>query len=180
MRIKIASLLLREDVGVILEKIQSYQNETSDLKSRLKKLLQRKQELNRQKSDLEKQHNGIDKQRTILDDEVKRKRGLKKVAEQILQTKKETGSKESDLQIINSDIVGLQNWLRNHSADLTQIERDIIKYIQALEEDNDPIETSQDDVFEGDEEKRTEPEEEITIELNKKKEPDEGRQNDSV
>lgn len=180
MRLKIASLLLREDVGAILEKIQSYQNETSDLKSRLKKLLQRKQKLDQQKSDLEKRYIGIDKQRAILDNEVKRKRGLKKVAEQILQTKKEIGSKENDLQIINSDIVGLQNWLRNRSADLTQIERDIIKFIQALEEDNDPIETSQDDFFEGDEEKRTEPEEEITIELNKKKEPDEGRQNDSV
>ena len=154
MRLKIASLLLREDVGAILEKIQSYQNETSDLKSRLKKLLQRKQKLDQQKSDLEKRYIGIDKQRAILDNEVKRKRGLKKVAEQILQTKKEIGSKENDLQIINSDIVGLQNWLRNRSADLTQIERDIIKFIQALEEDNDPIETSQDDFFEGDEEKR--------------------------
>lgn len=180
MKIRIASLLLREDVGTILKKIQSYQGETSDLKSRQKDLLQRKLKLNQLKSDLEKQHNDIDKQKAILDEEVKRKRGLKEVAEQIEQTRKEIDCKESDLQNINLDIVGLQNWLRNHSGDLTQLEGDIIKSIQALEEDNEPAEPPQDDILEEEEEYRTDHEEEITIKPNKKKEQDKSRQNVSV
>lgn len=88
-----------------------------------------------------------------------------------------------ELQSINTEIVGLQNWLRIHSADLTQIESDIIEFIRASEEEDEPKEVPQDDILEEDEETKTEHEEGITIALvepNIKKEPDEGKSNDSV
>ena len=56
-----------------------------------------------------------------------------------------------ELLSVNSEIVNLQNWLRIHSVELTQIENDITELIHALEEE-EPIEVPQDDIMEEDEE----------------------------
>ena len=79
-------MLLGENVKSILDKIQLYQDETSDYLSQLKKLLLRKQELNLQLSNLDKQKKDNDRQITALRNEVDEKRLLRKVAEQIIQT----------------------------------------------------------------------------------------------
>lgn len=50
MKFKIASMLLGEDVRVILDKIRAHQDEASDYLSRLKKLLQNKKDINQQLS----------------------------------------------------------------------------------------------------------------------------------
>ena len=63
-------MLLGENVKSILDKIQLYQDETSDYLSQLKKLLLRKQELNLQLSNLDKQKKDNDRQITALRNEV--------------------------------------------------------------------------------------------------------------
>ena len=85
-----------------------------------------------------------------------------------------------DLQVINSEIGNLQEWLRIHSADLTQLESKITDIIQTLEDDK-PIETPQEDIKEDDEETEKESEDETTnVKPTIKKEPDGGKQNDTV
>ena len=233
MKIRIASILLGENVKALLDKIQSHQDEASNYKSLLKKLLLRKQELNQQLSDLDKQKKDIDRQIASLSNDVDANRPLRKVAEQIILTEKEIGSKEKDandcifsnrelqqsvatlqnevvdlksrksllevekrkyeerigkddtvpdeLQIINSEIVNLQNWLRIHSVELTQVENDITELIQDLEEEDEPIEVPQEDIMEEDGEAVKESEEETPlVEQTEKEEPDNGLVNDSV
>ena len=233
MKIRIASILLGENVKALLDKIQSHQDEASNYKSLLKKLLLRKQELNQQLSDLDKQKKGIDRQIASLSNDVDANRPLRKVAEQIILTEKEIGSKEKDandcifsnrelqqsvatlqnevvdlksrksllevekrkyeerigkedtvpdeLQIINSEIVNLQNWLRIHSVELTKVENDITELIQDLEEEDEPIEVPQEDIMEEDGEAVKESEEETPlVEQTEKEEPDNGLVNDSV
>ena len=232
MKLKIASMLLGENVRAILDKIQSHQDDASDYKSRLKKLLLRKQELNQQLSDLDKQKANIDRQIATLRNEVNEKCPLQKSAEQIIQTEKDIISKEKeicdctsnikelqqsivplqkeivdlksrkslletekrkyegeiniedtisdDLQVINSEIVNLQEWLRIHSVDLTQLESEITELIHALEDDK-PIETPQEDIKEDAEEVEKELEDDTTNEESTdKKEPDEGERNETV
>lgn len=225
-------MLLGENVRAILDKIQLYQDETSDYLSQLKKLLLRKQELNLQLSNLDKQKKDNDRQITALRNEVDEKRLLRKVAEQIILTEKDIKSKENEifdcssnirelqqsiaplqkdtidlksrkslletekrkyegeidtedtvsdeLQVINSEIVNLQEWLRIHSADLTQLESEITELIHALENDK-PIEKPQEDIKEDAEEAEKESEDDTTNEEpTDKKEPDEGKRNETV
>ena len=75
MKIRIASILLGENVKALLDKIQSHQDEASNYKSLLKKLLLRKQELNQQLSDLDKQkkqYRGLLRQIREMVDELNR------------------------------------------------------------------------------------------------------------
>ena len=225
MKIRIATLLLREDVRAILDKIQSYQDETLDYKSRLKQLLQNKQDIDQQKKDL-------DRQIVTLRSEIEEKRPLQKVAKQIIKIEEDIRSKEKEvsdssssnrelqqsvahlqkdigdlksrksllevekrkyeekigkdntipdeLLSVNSEIVNLQNWLRIHSVELTQIEDDITELINALEEE-EPIEVPQDDIMEEDEETVKESKDETPlVKQAEKEEPDNGKTNDSV
>ena len=55
-----------------------------------------------------------------------------------------------ELLSVNLEIVNLQNWLRIHSVELTQIENDITELIHALEEEDEPIEVPQEDIMEED------------------------------
>ena len=182
---------------------------------------------------MDKQKKGIDRQIASLSNDVDANRPLRKVAEQIILTEKEIGSKEKDandcifsnrelqqsvatlqnevvdlksrksllevenrkyeerigkedtvpdeLQIINSEIVNLQNWLRIHSVELTKVENDITELIQDLEEEDEPIEVPQEDIMEEDGEAVKESEEETPlVEQTEKEEPDNGLVNDSV
>lgn len=85
-----------------------------------------------------------------------------------------------ELLSVNSEIVNLQNWLRIHSAELTQIENDITELIHALEEE-EPIEVPQDDIMEEDEETGKESKDETPlVKQTEKEEPDNGKTNDTV
>lgn len=85
-----------------------------------------------------------------------------------------------ELLSVNSEIVNLQNWLRNHSVELTQIENDITELIHALEEE-EPIEVPQDDIMEEDEETGKESKDETPlVKQTEKEEPDNGKTNDTV
>ena len=85
-----------------------------------------------------------------------------------------------ELLSVNSEIVNLQNWLRIHSVELTQIENDITELIHALEEE-EPIEVPQDDIMEEDEETGKESKDETPlVKQTEKEEPDNGKTNDTV
>ena len=227
MKIRIATLLLREDVRAILDKIQSYQDETLDYKSRLKQLLQRKQKIDEQTTKLVKQQKDVDRQIVTLSSEIEEKRPLQKVAEQIIQIENDIRSKEKEIsdcssnnrelqqsiallqqeinnlkrrklvlenekdkyergiddedstsdeiQSINSDITNIQNWLRVHSIELTQLEAEITELIHALEEEDEAIDIPQDDIKEEDEEIEKESDDETTfVKPNDKEEPNNG------
>lgn len=232
MKLKIASMLLGEDIRVILDKIRAHQDEASDYMSRLKKLLQNKQDIDQQISNLDKQKKDLDRQIFTLRSEIEEKRPLQKVAEQIIKIEEDIRSKEKEvsdssssnrelqqsvahlqkdivdlksrksllgvekgkyeekigkddtnpdeLLSVNSEIVNLQNWLRIHSVELTQIENDITERINALE-GKEPIEVPQDDIMEEDEETIKESKDETPlVKQTKKEEPDNGKTNDSV
>lgn len=86
-----------------------------------------------------------------------------------------------ELQSVNSDITSLQDWLRIHSGELTQIESKIAELIEALEEKEEPVTPPQDDMFEGIEEVGNEDKtDNHHIETKGKKEPDEGKSNVTV
>ena len=198
MKLKIASMLLGENVRVILDKIRAHQDEASDYLSRLKKLLQNKQDIDQQLSNLDRQKKDLDRQIVTLRSEVEEKRPLQIVAKQIIKIEEDIRSKEKEvsdsssstrelqqsvahlqkdivdfkslksllevekrkyeenigkddtipdeLLSVNSEIVNLQNWLRIHSVELTQIENDITELIHALEEE-EPIEVPQDEIM---------------------------------
>lgn len=112
-------MLLGENVRAVLDKIQSYQNEVSNCKSRLKELLPKKQELNQQLSDLDKQKKDIDRQIAVLRNEVDEKRPLRKVAEQIIQTEKNIKCKEKEISDCLSNIKELQQ-------SITPLQKDIV------------------------------------------------------
>jgi hypothetical protein len=232
MKLKIASMLLGENVRVILDKIRAHQDEASDYLSRLKKLLQNKQNIDQQLSDLDKHKKDLERQIVTLRSEIEEKRPLQKVAEQIIKIEEDTRSKEKEVSAsssgnrelqqsvahlqkdtvdlksrksllevekrkyeenigkddtipdellsVNSEIVNLQNWLRIHSVELTQIENDITELIHALEEE-EPIEVPQDDIMEEDEETGKESKDETPlVKQTEKEEPDNGKTNDTV
>lgn len=108
MKIKIANILLGENVSAILDKIQSHKDEALNYKSQLKNLLQRKQKLDQQFSDLDKQKEIIDRQIAALRNEVDEKSPLRKVAEQIVQIEKGISGKEKDVSDYSSSIKELQ------------------------------------------------------------------------
>ena len=232
MKIRIASLLMGEDVQSILNKIQLYQEGTTDYKSRLKKLLQNKQDIDQQLSNLDRQKKDLDRQIVTLRSEVEEKRPLQIVAKQIIKIEEDIRSKEKevsnssscnrDLQqsvahlqkdivdfkslksllevekrkyeenigkddtipdellSVNSEIVNIQNWLRIHGVELTQVENDITERIHALEEE-EPIEMPQDDIMDEDEETVNESKDETPlVKRTEKEEPDKGLPNDTV
>ena len=232
MKLKIASMLLGEDIRVILDKIRAHQDEASDYLSRLKKLLQNKQDIDQQIFNLDKQKKDLERQIFTLKSEIEEKRPLQKVAEQIIKIEEDIRSKEKevsdssssnrDLQqsvahlqkdivdfkslksllevekrkyeekigkddtipdellSVNSEIVNLQNWLRIHSVELTQIANDITELIHALEEE-EPIEMPQDDIMDEDKETVNESKDETPlVKRTEKEEPDKGLPNDTV
>lgn len=233
MKLKIASMLLGENVRVILDKIRAHQDEASDYLSRLKRLLQNKQNIDQQLSDLDKHKKNLERQIVTLRSEIEEKRPLQKVAEQIIKIEEDTRSKEKEasasssgnrelqqsvahlqkdtvdlksrksllevekrkyeenigkddtipdeLLSVNSEIVNLQNWLRIHSVELTQVENDITERIHALEEEDEPIEVPQDNIIEEDEETEKECEDETAIVVpTDKKEPNKVQRNDTI
>ena len=97
MKIRIASLLMGEDVQSILNKIQLYQEGTTDYKSRLKKLLQNKQDIDQQLSNLDRQKKDLDRQIVTLRSEVEEKRPLQIVAKQIIKIEEDIRSKEKEV-----------------------------------------------------------------------------------
>ncbi len=104
MKIKIASMLLGEDVRAILDKIQTRKYEALNFKSQLKDLVQRKQKLNQQLSVLEQQKESIDKKIVTLRNEVEEKRPLRNVAEQIVLIEKDIINKETEVSDLSSSI----------------------------------------------------------------------------
>lgn len=137
MKKKIASLLLGEKVIAILDTIQSHKNETLNLKSQLKDLLQRKQELYQQLSDLDTLKESIDRQITTLRDELEEKRPLRNVAEQIALVEKDIINKEKELSDLSLNI-------RESQQSITQFQQDIEELKQrklGLEEKKTQYET---------------------------------------
>lgn len=85
-----------------------------------------------------------------------------------------------ELLSVNSEIVNIQNWLRIHGVELTQVENDITERIHALEEE-EPIEMPQDDIMDEDEETVNESKDETPlVKRTEKEEPDKGLPNDTV
>lgn len=125
MRIRIASILLGEDVTTILEKIKTYLIESENLKSQLDSLLKKKLVLRNQISKGNNRHTSIINQIDVVKDEIKQKRACCDLLNEIEKIEKDISNKESIKSACLSEIGDKRNLLSVTTSKTNDLRRDI-------------------------------------------------------
>lgn len=125
MRIRIASILLGEDVTTILEKIKTYLIESENLKSQLDSLLKKKLVLRNQISNGNNRHTSIINQIDVVKDEIKQKRACCDLLNEIEKIENDISNKQSIKSACLSEIADKRNLLSVTTSKTNDLRRDI-------------------------------------------------------
>lgn len=170
MKVKLASLILGEDVRDILTKTQAYKDKTEEFKSQQRSWSQKKRTLKRQNQEKEQHKDELAEQIESIKTDIAQKRGCRELVDNLSQVELKIQAAEeakgnclnetnecqhtidsiqneleqlkvvqaeltekinrpneigNELQSTNEEIVRTQNWLRENSGVLTQLEQRI-------------------------------------------------------
>lgn len=179
MKVKLASLILGEDVRDILAKTQTYKDKAEEFKSRQRLWSQKKRTLKRQNQEKEQHNDELTGQLDSIKAEIEQKRGCRELVDNLSQIEQEIQATEeakgnclnevnecqhiidtiqneleqlkvvqteltekinmpneisNELQSTNEEIVRTQNWLRENSGVLTQLEQRINNKLTEFEQ----------------------------------------------
>lgn len=133
MRIRIASILLGEDVNTIFEKIKTYVIESENLKSQLESLLKKKLVLRNQISKYSNRHTLVINQIDVVKKEIKHKRACCNLLKEIEKIENDISDKGSEKITCSTEIADKRNIISGTTSKINDLHHDISEISQDIE-----------------------------------------------